>query len=93
MPNNQNKIVLSWSGGKDSALAFHELAKDPEYDLVALLSYMDDADDRIVQHRVPAALIRAQAAALGVPLWEIRMPPDPSNEEYERQRHISLRIR
>ncbi len=79
------KIVLSWSGGKDSALAFHELARDPEYEVAALLSYIDDADDRIVQHRVPTALIRAQADALGVPLWEIRMPPNPSNEEYERR--------
>lgn len=78
-------VVLSWSGGKDSALAFHELSRDPEYQVVALLSYIDDADDRIVQHRVPTALIRAQADALGVPLWELRMPPNPSNEEYERR--------
>jgi uncharacterized protein (TIGR00290 family) len=77
-------VVLSWSGGKDSALAFHELSRDPEYRVAALLSYIDDAEDRIVQHRVPTALIRAQADALGVALWEIRMPPDPSNAEYER---------
>lgn len=90
MTETPKKIVLSWSGGKDSALAFHELSRDPDYQVVALLSYMDDAEDRIVQHRVPTALIQAQADALGVPLWQIRMPPNPSNEEYERRMSAAI---
>ena len=85
------KIVLSWSGGKDSALAFHELARDPDYEVVALLSVVADVADRIAHHRVPMKLIARQADALGVDLWQIRMPPDPSNEEYERRMAESVR--
>lgn len=81
----REKVALSWSGGKDSALAFHKLARDPEFEVVALLSFVDDAADRIAHHRVPMKLIARQAEAHGVDRWQIRMPPDPSNEEYDRR--------
>jgi len=32
------RILLSWSGGKDSAWALHLLQQDPNYEVVGLLT-------------------------------------------------------
>ena len=59
--------VLSWSGGKDSALALHELLQDPAVDLRALITTVTDAYDRVSMHGVRTSLLAAQAAALAAP--------------------------
>jgi uncharacterized protein (TIGR00290 family) len=82
-PSALTKVVVSWSGGKDSALALHELRRRGDVEVAGLLTFVDDAADRVAHHRVPAGLVRRQADAAGVPLWEIRMPPDPPNAVYE----------
>jgi len=33
------KVVLSWSGGKDSAMALHALLGDDRYEVVGLLTF------------------------------------------------------
>jgi len=76
--------VLSWSGGKDSALALHELLMDPTVDLRGLLTTVTDGYDRVSMHGVRASLVSAQAAALEIPLWNVRIPPSSTNEQYER---------
>ncbi len=76
--------VLSWSGGKDSALALHELLMDPTVDLRGLLTTVTDGYDRVSMHGVRASLVSAQAAALEIPLWTVRIPPSATNEQYER---------
>ena len=76
--------VLSWSGGKDSALALHELLMDPTVELRGLLTTITDGYDRVSMHGVRASLVSAQAAALEIPLWSVRIPPAATNEQYER---------
>jgi len=53
--------VLSWSGGKDSALALHELLMDPAVDLRGLLTTVTDGYDRVSMHGVRTSLVAAQA--------------------------------
>jgi len=76
--------VLSWRGGKDSALAPHELLMDPAVDLRGLLTTVTDGYDRVSMHGVRTALVSAQASALGIPLWSVRIPPSATNDQYER---------
>jgi uncharacterized protein (TIGR00290 family) len=76
--------VLSWSGGKDSALALHELLMDPTVNLRGLLTTVTDGYDRVSMHGVRTSLVQAQAAALEIPLWSVRIPPSATNEQYER---------
>jgi uncharacterized protein (TIGR00290 family) len=76
--------VLSWSGGKDSALALHELLVDPTVDVRGLLTTITDGYDRVSMHGVRTSLVVAQAAALEIPLWSVRIPPSATNEQYER---------
>jgi uncharacterized protein (TIGR00290 family) len=80
------RTLLSWSGGKDSALALHAL-RHPERARVArvegLLTTVTGPYDRISMHGVRTALLEAQAAALGVPLRVARIPAPCTNAEYE----------
>lgn len=76
--------VLSWSGGKDSALALHELLMDRTVDVRGLLTTVTDGYDRVSMHGVRTTLVAAQAAALGVPFFTVRIPPRATNEQYER---------
>ena len=81
------KIVLSWSGGKDSALALYELRQSQRYEIVSLLTTISREYERISHHGVRTELLEQQAAAVGVPLQKLYLPStDPgacTNKEYE----------
>ena len=72
------KVVLSWSGGKDSALALHALRADSRYHVVALLTTLSEQFRRVSHHGVRADLLEAQASAVGLPLVPLWMPPGPA---------------
>ncbi len=76
-------VVLSWSGGKDSGLALAELRSDPRYRVVALLTSTTRGYDRVSIHGVRRELVEAQAAAVDLPLIEVTLDPQSSNEAYE----------
>jgi uncharacterized protein (TIGR00290 family) len=82
--------VLSWSGGKDSALALAELRRSPEFEVVALLTSVTREYDRISVHGVRRALLEAQARSIGLPLIEISLEPNSSNAAYEAAFHAAL---
>jgi uncharacterized protein (TIGR00290 family) len=76
-------LVLSWSGGKDSTLALDALRASGEHDPIVLLTSVTAEYDRIAIHGVRRDLLRAQAAALGLPLHEFELRPECGNAEYE----------
>jgi len=76
------KILLCWSSGKDSALALYELQRSKEYRVVSLLTTITETYDRISLHGVSRALLRRQVTALGLPLTEVDIPPEASDDEY-----------
>jgi uncharacterized protein (TIGR00290 family) len=65
---NKEKVVLSWSGGKDSAMALYELRSGGRYEVVSLLTSVAAEYDRVSHHGVRVELLQAQAAAVGLPL-------------------------
>lgn len=75
--------LLSWSSGKDSAWCLHLLRNMPEQEVVGLLTTFNESADRVAMHGVRRSLVRAQAAAAELPLWEIELPWPCSNEQYE----------
>lgn len=83
-------IILSWSGGKDSALAFHTLKQDARYQVVGLLTSVNGHYGRISMHGVREALLDAQVESIGLPLYKVRLSERPSNEEYEQKMRIAL---
>lgn len=77
------RVLLSWSGGKDSALALAALAADPSVEVVGLLTSVTRGYDRVSIHGVRRALLEAQAASLRLPLTEVVLDPQCSNAAYE----------
>lgn len=76
-------VVLSWSGGKDSALALAALRENERYDVVGLMTSITREYDRISIHGVRRTLLDAQVAALGLPVFELTIDPDATNDAYE----------
>jgi uncharacterized protein (TIGR00290 family) len=78
----REKVLLAWSSGKDSAFALHVL-RGEGVTVGGLLTTVNDAFDRVSMHAVRLPLLRQQAAAVGLPLVEVRLPSPCSNEDYE----------
>ena len=84
-------VVLSWSGGKDSALALDALRRGIEFEVVGLLTSVTRGYDRISVHGVRRSLLHAQAESIGLPLHEILLEQNCTNESYEAAFHQALR--
>ena len=76
-------LILSWSGGKDSALALDALRASGAHGPIVLLTSVTAGYERVAIHGVRRELLRAQAHALGLPLHEFVLQPECSNEDYE----------
>jgi uncharacterized protein (TIGR00290 family) len=76
-------VFLSWSGGKDSALALEALRNGGEFEVVGLATSVTRGYDRISVHGVRRPLLHAQAESLGLPLQEILLDQNCTNESYE----------
>ncbi len=85
-------LVLSWSGGKDSALTLDVLTGDGRAGVRGLLTTVTDGVDRISMHGVRRRLLDDQAAALGLPVRVVPIPERASNEVYEEAMARALAI-
>ena len=84
------RVLLSWSSGKDSAWALHQLARKDDIAVVGLLTTFNESADRVAMHAVRRELVEAQAAATRVPLWPVLLPWPCSNAEYEARMEAAL---
>lgn len=84
-------VYLSWSGGKDSALALHALMRSDEHEVVGLLCTLTAGHDRVSVHGVRRSLLEAQARASGIPVRVVEIPPGAGNAEYEARQGEALR--
>jgi uncharacterized protein (TIGR00290 family) len=80
-----NAPALSWSGGKDSALALRALREERGVDPCTLVTTVTSGYDRISMHGVRRTLLARQADALGLPLVEVAIPPECANSVYEQR--------
>jgi uncharacterized protein (TIGR00290 family) len=80
----KEKVVLAWSGGKDSAMALHDLLKSGRYEIVSLLTTVSEQYERISHHGVRVELLEQQTAALGMRLHKLYLHQTIcSIEDYE----------
>ncbi len=77
------KILMSWSSGKDSAWSLHTLRRQHPGAVAALLTTCNEAYDRVAMHGVRRSVLEAQAAAADLPLWQVPIPDQCTNEIYE----------
>jgi len=72
-------VVLSWSGGKDCAMALYDLSRQGDYEVVALLTTVSEEYKRISHHGVREELLELQAQAIGIRLDKIYLPSNNSH--------------
>src|SRR6202047_2714267 len=85
-------IPFCWSGGKASPMALHRLQQRPDVRIVALLTTVTETYDRISMHGVRRELLVQQAQSIGLPLHEVRIPPQCVNSIYESRMEEALRL-
>jgi uncharacterized protein (TIGR00290 family) len=76
-------VALSWSGGKDSAIALKVLREDPSLRVAYLLTTITDEYERVSIHGVRRTLLERQAEAVGISLVEVVIPARCTNEIYQ----------
>lgn len=78
-------LALSWSGGKDSALALRALRAGSGLAPGALITTVTDEYGRISMHGVRRGLLKRQARACDLPLIEVEIPAACPNDVYEQR--------
>ena len=84
-------ILFCWSGGKDSAMALHALLQRDNVRVAALLTSVTETYERVSMHGVRRELLERQAESIGLPLREVRIPPQCVNPIYEERMEEALR--
>ena len=84
------KAIFTWSGGKDSAMAFYELKKSGKYTLEALLTTITEDYKRVSMHGTRECLLEKQAASLDLPLSKVFISKKSSNQEYKEKMKNAL---
>jgi uncharacterized protein (TIGR00290 family) len=77
------KALISWSSGKDSAFALHEIRRAGEFDVVGALTTVTDTFGRVSIHGVRQEILLAQLDAAGLPPRIVPIPYPCPNEVYE----------
>jgi uncharacterized protein (TIGR00290 family) len=89
LTKSDRRVALSWSGGKDSALALWAL-REAGIEPAALITTFTEDFDRVSMHAVRRELVQAQAEAAGVTLVEVDIPAACSNSVYEERMAAAL---
>ena len=77
-----HQALVWWTGGKDTAWALYLLQQDPAWDVVGLITPVNEKNGRALLHGVRAEMLEQQAAAVGLPLQLI--PVDWTTSQRER---------
>ncbi len=78
------KAILSWSGGKDSALAFYKVLQQKKYQLVSLVTNLNEVNQRVVMHGVSKELILCQLQQMDMQIEFLYFPESTNLSTYEK---------
>ena len=76
------KVIVSWSGGKDSCLACYK-AMELGYNVSYLLNTISNEYKRVRFHGIKDTLLQKQAHAIGIPLLQIETTTDSYEQEFK----------
>lgn len=71
--NPRKKAVFNWSGGKDSALALQKIVNDNSFEVIALLTTINEDSLSSSIHSIPLEIIEKQAESIGIPLYMVML--------------------
>lgn len=73
-------------------MALHALLQGKEFRVVALLTTVTESYERVSMHGVRRDLLERQTESIGLPLHEVRIPPQCVNPIYEARMEEALRV-
>src|SRR5882757_8616787 len=85
----KTKAIFCWSGGKDSAMALYKVFQENRFEVIALLTTLNEQFRRISMHGVREELLEKQAASIGLPLLKMFVR-EGTNSEYEKNMEALL---
>jgi uncharacterized protein (TIGR00290 family) len=87
----KEKAIFNWSGGKDSAFCLYKILQQQQYEVICLLTSVNEQYQRISMHGVRVELLNRQAESIGLPLNKLLMPEMPTMEMYENIMEAALK--
>lgn len=84
MFRNHTKAFVSWSGGKDSALACYNAMKNGGIEIAYLLNMLSEDGTRSRSHHLSVAALKAQAEAMGIPIVQRQATWGGYEEEFKK---------
>jgi len=76
------KVVVSWSGGKDSCFACYKAIQEDQ-DVSQLLIMMSDPSKSSF-HMISSELLDAQSQAIGIPIVKCTTTPDTYEQDFKK---------
>jgi len=86
------KAILSWSSGKDSAMALYRTLASKQFEVVCLLTTLSQPFRRVSMHGVREELLDRQAGSLGIHLEKVLIPYPCPNAVYEEKMRNTLSL-
>ena len=77
--NQRKKAVFNWSGGKDSALALQTILQDNQFDLVSLLTTINEETLTSSIHSIPVEILSKQSVSIDIPFYTVVVAKDLKN--------------
>ncbi|PSW32879.1 ATPase [Photobacterium phosphoreum] len=79
----KQKVIISWSSGKDSALTLWRLLNDSDYEVVGL--FTTHVNNDVPFQATPITVVKQQAQLIGLPLVLIALPEVfPAHDIYQQ---------
>ncbi|MGC8580918.1 MAG: diphthine--ammonia ligase [Thermoplasmata archaeon] len=85
------KVIMAWSGGKDSALSLYYILKNKEYEVVSLLTTVSEEYGRITMHGVREKLLDKQAQSIGIPVKRVYISKSDGFDGYNNKMEYTMK--
>lgn len=84
------RMFLNWSSGKDAALALFSIQHSGLFTVDQLVTTVNTHFDRVSMHGLRRSMLKAQAQAVGLPLYEVLLPENPSMDDYDAKMRMMM---
>jgi len=87
---SKSKAIVSWSSGKDSAIALQRTLEAGQFEVLCLLTTLSEPFQRVSMHGVREELLELQAESIGLQLQKVKIPYPCPNAVYEERMRSTL---
>lgn len=81
----KEKIIIFWSGGKDSALSLHKIKTENKFEIACIFTTLNIKTNHVNFHGLPDKILVEQAKLLNIPLQRVYLPENPTNDDYKKE--------